>query len=516
MSVTDPLISAAASGGAVSIPSTGGVGGWLQTTAERLATRRNGLILIAIAVAFAIFAFFFRPTYPNYDSYYTLLWGKDLAHGNLPDYDVFRPPTPHVLQTWLAAILTIFDGISDRVLVAISIASYIGLLAILFRFTQILLGTLVAAAATLVVLTRTDLMFLTLRGTVDVPFLALIFGAALLELKQPRRGTAVILLLGLAGLLRPEAWAFAGCYFLWLVPGCDRNQLIKYALLTAAAPLIWVGWDLIVTGEPLYSLTKTREVAGEVARNRGLGDAITLIPDFIGGSEKVVNVAAGGLGALLAVYLLRRRAALPIAIALIGTFVFLLISAAGLSVIPRYMLIPSLILNLCVGVALAGWTLTPGPWPKRIAIGVAVISLGLIVFRLGDYKVDARKLGDQANFVKEQHETFQAVVHDPRMERLFDKPTCNPITLPTHSSIPVLRYETGLPKRRVRASFEQSRPPKHGILLVSRTFNWEPAAARSVVTPGRLTSDRRYWSNFALPTFAPVAGNYRWRGLADC
>ena len=193
-----------------------------------------------------------------------------------------------------------------------------------------------------------------------------------------------------------------------------------------------------------------------------------------------------------------------------------MISALGLSVIPRYMLIPSLILNLCVGVALTGWTLIPDPWPRRIAIGVAVLSLGLFAYRLGDYKVDLTKLGDQTHFVMEQHETFQAVVHDARVERLLDKPTCNPITMPTHSSIPVLRYETGVAKSRVRASFEQSRPPKHGILLVSRTFNFEPAAARSVVTPGRLTSQRRYWSNFALPTFAPVASNYRWRALADC
>ena len=28
-------------------------------------------------------------TYPNYDTYYTLVWGKELANGHLPDYDVF-------------------------------------------------------------------------------------------------------------------------------------------------------------------------------------------------------------------------------------------------------------------------------------------------------------------------------------------------------------------------------------------------------------------------------------------
>ena len=38
--------------------------------------------------------FFGLRTYPNYDSYYQLLWGQQLAHGELPDYAVFRSPTP--------------------------------------------------------------------------------------------------------------------------------------------------------------------------------------------------------------------------------------------------------------------------------------------------------------------------------------------------------------------------------------------------------------------------------------
>ena len=518
VSLTDPLIQAAPTGGTISVPPTGGPGARLQALAERIDTRRNGLIALAMLVALALFAYFFRPTYPNYDSYYTLLWGEDLLGGDLPDYDVFRPPTPHALATWVAALLAIFDGISDRLLVAISVASYIALVVILFRFTQQLLGTLVALAATLFVLSRTDLQFLALRGTVDLPFLALVFGAALLELKTPRRGTAVLVLLGLAGLLRPEAWVFAGLYFLWLASATkDRGELIRYAALTAAAPLIWVAWDLIVTGEPLYSLTQTRDVASQVERNRGLVDAVTLIPDFIGGSEKVVTLVAGGLGSLVALYLLRRRAALPVALLVIGTGIFLMIAAAGLSVIPRYMLIPSLVVTLCIGVALSGWTLVAERRMRWVAIAIAIVSAATIAYRLPDFKTDFRVLGNQANFVEEQHHTFQDVVNDPELARYLDKRTCNPITLPTHSSIPVLRYETGLPKQRIRASIEQSRAPKHGVQFVSRTFNFEPAAARSVITiSSGARSAERYWSNHPNPLFLPVAGNYRWRALVDC
>ena len=45
--------------------------------------------------------FFVRPTFPNYDSYYSLLWGREVLHGTLPSFDAYRAPTQHPL--WVAA-----------------------------------------------------------------------------------------------------------------------------------------------------------------------------------------------------------------------------------------------------------------------------------------------------------------------------------------------------------------------------------------------------------------------------
>ena len=69
-----------------------------------------------------------------------------------------------------------------------------------------------------------------------------------------------------------------------------------------------------MTGEPLYSLTSTREVSGQFGRNRGLLDAIAHIPRVLRRQRPIVTVGVGGLGLLLAVYILRRRAALPLAL----------------------------------------------------------------------------------------------------------------------------------------------------------------------------------------------------------
>ncbi|MGI8441290.1 MAG: hypothetical protein ACR2NV_14030 [Thermoleophilaceae bacterium] len=481
---------------------------------EALATPRVALMVGALAALAAIALFFVRPTYPNYDSYYTLIWGQELAAGRLPDYDVVRTPTPHPLATLVAAALSPLGGAADRTLVLLSLAFHLILLGLLFRFTQLLLGTLVAVLAAAVLLTRTDLEFFTLRAMVDVPFLALVFGAAVLELSRPRRGAAVLGLLALAGLLRPEAWVLAGLYVLWLAPSTTRAGFVRYAALAAVGPLCWALADLLVTGNPLYSLTSTREVAGQFGRQRTPLEALLLLPDFLGGNEKIVNVAAGGLGGLLALHLLRRRAALPLALALIGIAVFLAIAGVGLSVIPRYLLIPSLVFNLCVACALGGFTLARSGRARLVGGALAVLTLALVAFRAPAYLSDAAKLNGQAVFVREQHAKLKSILDHPEVVPLLG--SCGPITVPTHSAIPVVRYETGLGKEALEASIAQRRPPVRGLLLVGRTFNFEPGAARSTTGTASPTSARRWWSNYPLSDFRPVARNDRWSVYARC
>ena len=40
----------------------------------------------ALMCAVALFGYFAYPTYPTYDSFYALLWGRDLLHAHLPDF----------------------------------------------------------------------------------------------------------------------------------------------------------------------------------------------------------------------------------------------------------------------------------------------------------------------------------------------------------------------------------------------------------------------------------------------
>ena len=506
MSVTDPRS-----------PRTGPRGPTSRAPlAERVEARwtpRVGWALVAAAVLVVLAVFVVFQTYPNYDTYYTLVWGQELARWQLPDYDVFRTPTPHPLATLVGWVMAPFGTASDRILVLVSLLGYVGFLAVLHQFTERLLGRLIALIALAVMLTRADIALLALRAMFDLPFYLLIFGAALLELRRPRRGWPVLVLLCLAGLLRPEAWLLGGVYWLWLAPQAPRPLLIRYALLVVAAPLIWMAADLVVTGEPLYSLTSTRAVSGEFGRNRGLLDAIVHVPSYSGGNDRIVTVGVGGLGLVLAVWIMRRRAALPLALGGLGVATFLIIAAAGLSVIPRYLTIPSLLLSLCVAVALGGWTLVEGRTPRRVAIGIAVVSVLVIGWRSSFVVDDFSRLADQAGFIEAQSEGLERILDAPRVVGALQ--SCRPITVPTHSAIPVIRYRTGLAKDALEASIAQRRRPRGGLLLIGATFNFEPSAARAT-SAGPRSSARKPWSNRPLPGFERTGRNPRWAAYARC
>ena len=55
----------------------------------------------------ALVGYFVYPTYPTYDSFYALLWGRDLLHLHLPDFHVYRGPTEHPLAIAFGAVCSL-------------------------------------------------------------------------------------------------------------------------------------------------------------------------------------------------------------------------------------------------------------------------------------------------------------------------------------------------------------------------------------------------------------------------
>src|SRR3712207_9532539 len=54
------------------------------------------------------------PTYPVYDSYYSLLWGREILDGDLPRFEGFRAPTQHPLAIAAGTVLSLLGDGADR------------------------------------------------------------------------------------------------------------------------------------------------------------------------------------------------------------------------------------------------------------------------------------------------------------------------------------------------------------------------------------------------------------------
>ncbi|MBA2513672.1 MAG: hypothetical protein H0V26_04990, partial [Solirubrobacterales bacterium] len=168
---------------------------------------RVGFLLLCVGATVGFFVF---PTYPNYDSYYSLLWGREVLDGTKPFFDGFRVPTQHPLAIAVGAGLSLLGDGADRLWIAIIFASFLALVWGLYRLGRVAFTPLVGLIAAALLVTRFDFAFLAARGYIDVPYMALVVWSAALEAERGRRGTPVFVLLALAGMLRPEAWLLAG------------------------------------------------------------------------------------------------------------------------------------------------------------------------------------------------------------------------------------------------------------------------------------------------------------------
>src|SRR6202171_1676487 len=163
----------------------------------------------------ALIGFFAYPTYPTYDSFYALLWGRDLLHLHLPDFKVYRGPTEHPLAIAYGMLCSIFGNGGARLMVLGSVASFVAVVAGMYRLGRLCFGPVVGLLAGLLLLSRFFDENLAAQGYLDISYVALIVWAIVLEVERPRRGAPVLLTLADAGLLCPDGWAVRGGYRLW-------------------------------------------------------------------------------------------------------------------------------------------------------------------------------------------------------------------------------------------------------------------------------------------------------------
>jgi hypothetical protein len=458
--------------------------------------------------------------FPNYDTVYALVWGNELAHGVSPDYNAALPPTPHPLADLWGVLLTPFGAVTASDATTVLAYLVLGVVAYLvYRLGALWFDRAIGAVAAAIVLTRAPYLSNGLRAYVDLPYIALALGALVIESRRPRAGWPVLALLSVAGLLRPEAWLFSAAYLAYLLlerdpgreglalrwrPGLERGQVAGLVVLAASAPLAWALFDLITTGDALYSFTGTRDTVDTLNRQTGPVDLVLYGPRRLGEVMQLPGLIGAAAGMVLGFVFLRRRSLIGIVAAVLAGLAFAILACAGLAIIPRYTMLAAAVLAIFCALALLGWRLLPDdhPWRRRWQLIAAVVLVAFLVQAPQQYDY----LKTVHNDLDEQS-AIESDLHDLADSGAF-KPDCVPISVPNHRAVPRLASLLDLRPSEIVSSSEQ-RQPRHGYFLDPANEN---VVRHFVLDP----NDPRRLTIKVPPGFRRVARNESWILYARC
>ncbi|HWO47272.1 MAG TPA: hypothetical protein VNM41_04360 [Solirubrobacterales bacterium] len=395
--------------------------------------------------------------FPNYDTIYALVWGRELAHGESPDYGAALPPTPHPLTDLLGLVTT---PLGDGAITVTMVVAYLSLALIgffVYRLGAIWFDRWVGAVAAAIVLTRAPFLSNGLRAYIDLPYIALCLGALLIEAKRPRAGWPVLALLALAGLLRPEAWLFSIVYLGYLIWTSDqkaRGVPVALYALALAAPILWALFDLITTGSLTYSWTGTKETVETLERQTGPVDLVLYGPRRLGEVLQWPGMVGAFGGVVLGLAFLRRRSLLGVAAAALALAAFALLACGGLAILPRYTMLAAAILAIFVGVALLGWRLLEPehPWRRRWQVFAAIVAAMFLVWLPNQWDLDSRvdtDLTDQARIEGDLTDLVDAGAFEP---------LCGRVAVPNHRAVPRLAFGLDVKPTQIVSASEEGTP----------------------------------------------------------
>ena len=411
------------------------------------------------AVLLALFPYGF----PNYDTIYALVWGREMAHGQSPDYGAALPPTPHPLtELWGLVTTPLGDGMITLTMVGAYVS--LGLIGFfVYRLGSIWFDRWIGAVAAAIVLTRAPFLSNGLRAYIDLPYIALCLGALLIEAKRPRAGWPVLALLALAGLLRPEAWLFAVVYWLYLAYTADRSDLSRVkrelaplAAVALAGPILWALFDLITTSSPTYSWTGTKETVETLERQTGPVDLVLYGPRRLGEVLQWPGMVGALGGVVLGLAFLRRRSVLGVGAAALALAAFALLACGGLAILPRYTMLAASILAIFAAVGLLGWRLLePGhPWRRRWQIFAGLVLAMFLVWLPNQWDLDSRVDTDLTNQARIEGDLTDLV------DAGAFEPLCGRIAVPNHRAVPRLAFGLDVKPTRIVSASEEGVPER--------------------------------------------------------
>jgi hypothetical protein len=497
---------------------------------------RNWLTPAAwVAAVSGVLLLLFPVGFPNYDTIYALVWGRELAHLESPDMGAALPPTPHPLtELWGLATTPLGDGMIT--LTMIGAYASLGLIGyFVYRLGEIWFDRWIGAVAAAIVLTRAPFLSNGLRAYIDLPYIALCLAALLVEAKKRKAGWPVLALLALAGSLRPEAWLFSVAYLVYLsldqrsVKGekdsleradTQNSGLIRplfvraresfspppltLVALALAGPIVWALFDLITTGSPTYSWTGTKETVETLERQTGPVDLVLYGPRRLGEVLQWPGMVGAFGGVVLGLAFLRRRSVLGAAAAALALGAFALLACGGLAILPRYTMLAAAILAIFAGVGLLGWRLLdPGhPWRRRWQVFAAIVLAMFLVWLPNQWDLDSKvdtDLTNQAQIERDLSDLADAGAFEP---------LCGKVAVPNHRAVPRLAFNLDVKPTEIVSASEEAIPRRGYFVAPASPF----VIHNFVLDPNDPTDP-----SFPPPDgFAKVAANDSWIVYRRC
>jgi len=432
----------------------------------RAVARREAAAVGGLALA-AVLAWGLSRSYPNYDAYFHLDWGRQVLRGHAPSFTAYAAPTEHPLYVGAAALCALFGRFGERALVLLTMLSWVALVWGTFRLGRLAFGWVPGLAAALILASSFAFLLDAVKAFVDMPFVTLVVWAGVLAAApgRPRRA-AVLVLFGLAGLLRPEAWLLALLWWAWCTRGAPARERLALAALALAAPVLWALVDLAVTGDPLYSVHSTSALAGALGR---ISDPVELPGKLVRFLSSAVRPPVAALSVVGVVLAWRRlgpgRIAVPLVLLATGVLAFFGLGLIGQPVQPRYLTVPAAALCLFAGYALFGWIELARDdgarrrWSRLAGVGVAVgvAFLALAIPKLGRFLGEVR-------FVRDSHDQLLALATDPAVGAAR---RCGPIAFPTYRLVPDTRWLLDVRDAAAVARSDPARRPGGPVVIVS-------------------------------------------------
>jgi hypothetical protein len=426
------------------------------------------------------------PATLGYDAWAWTVWGRQLAH---LDLDTTAGPSFKPLPVLVLAPLSWLGSAAPYVWLAAVRACAAAALLLAYKLGARLAGPVAGVAAAVSLALSADLYRTALLGSAEPALIVLVLTA--FDRHLDRRRDHALILIALAGLIRPEAWVLLAGYGVYVWVREPRLRVLT-AFAVIVPPLLWLGLDWAGSGDAVHGSATAREPAEGSAANasvpafevfRRAADAV-IVPTLV--------LAAVGL---VDAWRRRDRRALSLAALSLGWIAVVAIMAeAGFTGTRRYLAAPAAGLCVIAGVGFA-WVLDAVPGRRRLAAAAVIAALALVPALLRA-REDARALSvarEQADQLSELRTAVDQAGGRDAVLRAGD-PAINPWIQTAFA------WRLDVPLKRVQATWASSKRHPH----------WSPPAL-VFRAPARLAGPRPVFPKGV--TARAVARSGRWRVL---